>query len=89
MNGPGLQPRTGSLVQAWVDRGGWKQGVTWLRGLSLGGGTHEGIEDDLGLGEVRGGALNEHVLGVQRDGRVGAVDDGGQRQHGPAQRREM
>ena len=32
--------------------------------------------------QVGGGALDEDVLGVEGDGAVGTVDDGGQRQHG-------
>ncbi len=43
-----------------------------------------GVEHDLRLGQVGGGALDEHVARLQADGAVRAVDDGRQRQHGAA-----
>lgn len=36
------------------------------------------VEHHLGLGEVGGCALDEHIPGLQADGGVGAVDDGRQ-----------
>lgn len=50
-------------------------------GAVLGEHGDHGVQHDLGLGDVRGRALDEDVLRVQRDLRVLAVDDGRQRQH--------
>ena len=51
-------------------------------GAVLGEHGNDGVEDDVGLGEVGGGALDEDVLGVEGDLGLVPVDDGRQRQDG-------
>ena len=49
---------------------------------------HDGVEDDVSLGEVGGGAFDEDVLGMELDAGVAAIDDGREGENGAVLGRE-